>query len=369
MEGEALVALFACVGWLLGAVATATVPHAIADAGGSTHPRSMLVAPEHPVDPLHLSPALVAWAVAQVPTHGTPEARTDALLRALSRRGLFPDEQTRTAEEVFATGRYNCLGLATLLVPMARAVGVDAHFVRILDLETPVDLGGTVVVSGHVAAAFGAPGQLRVVDPVPTTDEQLRAASRLSDVEAAALYHVNRGAEETLAGEPAAALRWFALAEALAPALPELWVDRGVALARLDRPDEARAAYEHALELDPRDGSAWRNLARLLSEAGDPNAARASLEALSGRLRRDPLTQLALGDAWLSVGDPERALQAYRAALFLGGKPAVVLAARSVAADAAGRTRAGARWFARAERLDPEHPRVVRARLLRSTTR
>jgi Flp pilus assembly protein TadD len=325
-------------------------------------------APADPVAPDRPTPEMVAWARARVPARGTDDAIVDALLDALSDRFRAEHERggppggTGTASEVFATGRYNCLSLALLVVPLARELGVDAHYVRIRDLRTPVDLGGTVVVAGHVAAAVGAPGRARVVDPVPATDDERRVAVSIPDAEAVALYHVNRGAEATLAGAPAEALAWFDLADEVWPDLPETWVDRGVALARSGRASDALDAWRAAVAVDPWHGPAWRNLARALAAAGDPEGARATLTALSGEVRRDPHTRLALGDAWAQVGELDRARRAYRGAAFAGGASAAVRAARGELALASGDPGRAARWLRRAERVDPSHPRVATLR-------
>jgi tetratricopeptide (TPR) repeat protein len=54
-----------------------------------------------------------------------------------------------------------------------------------------------------------------------------------------------------------------------APACARVLNKRGVALVALDRRDDARAAFEAALELDPRSAAAIVNLGNLLLEAGD----------------------------------------------------------------------------------------------------
>lgn len=317
-------------------------------------------APAVPVDPAALPAEVLTWVEDHVPGHGLAEERAEALLAALSARGLTPDAATRTGAEVFATGRYNCLGLAHLIVPLARNVGIDARYVRVRSLAEPVDLGDTVVLSGHVAAAFGSPGAGRwqVVDPVPTTDEELRGVVVLTDAQAAALHHVNRGAEETLAGRPAEALRWFALAEALADDVPELWVDRAAALRRLHRDAEAEQALRRALAVDPTHGPAWRGLAHLQADRGRPDAAQQTLEAVAGRARRDPLTALALGDTFAELGAWVEARAQWRRARRLGASPPAARAALGRAALNLGDRARAERLLQRAAAAAPDHPRV-----------
>jgi Flp pilus assembly protein TadD len=81
-----------------------------------------------------------------------------------------------------------------------------------------------------------------------------------------------------------------AVAEAvrLAPANPEIHNMRGMALARAGRTDEARAAYERALELDPHHTHALNNLGALDARRRPVRAAR----RLSAAASLDPQREL-----------------------------------------------------------------------------
>ena len=61
----------------------------------------------------------------------------------------------------------------------------------------------------------------------------------------------------------------FAKAAEEDPAFAEAWNNRGHCLARLDRTEEAIAAYRKALEVKPGYGAAWNNLAVALYRKND----------------------------------------------------------------------------------------------------
>ena len=70
-----------------------------------------------------------------------------------------------------------------------------------------------------------------------------------------------------------AALELFEASIGKAPAEPQGHTGKGIALHMLARPDEARAAYRRALEIDPRYPLALKHLGVLLQECGELDAA------------------------------------------------------------------------------------------------
>jgi Ca-activated chloride channel family protein len=99
---------------------------------------------------------------------------------------------------------------------------------------------------------------------------------------------VREGNEKLLSGDAAGALERYQAAEQEAGPHPEIDFDRGDALQALGRHDEARQAWQRALERDQAgtlSSRALQNMGNALDAAGDhEGAARALTEAL----RRDP---------------------------------------------------------------------------------
>jgi Flp pilus assembly protein TadD len=106
--------------------------------------------------------------------------------------------------------------------------------------------------------------------------------------------------------------RWRAVLAA--EELPEAWFNLAVVLERLQRPDEARAAYQQALRLRPTFGPAAANLA-LLEEPADPRRAVESYQALLRRFPDDPQVRVRLASLYLASGQLDDAWRLAREAL------------------------------------------------------
>lgn len=106
--------------------------------------------------------------------------------------------------------------------------------------------------------------------------------------------------------------RWRAVLAA--EELPEAWFNLGVVLEQLQRPAEARAAYQKALQLRPSFGQAATNLA-LLEEPADP---RRAVEIYQVHLRKypdDPQVRVRLATFYLGAGQLDDAWRLAREAL------------------------------------------------------
>ena len=89
----------------------------------------------------------------------------------------------------------------------------------------------------------------------------------------------------------------------------------GVALLMLDRPGEARDAFERAIELAPGAFPAWCNLSSALLALDQAAEAVHAIERALGTMPANPALWNALANACRAVGDHQRARNVYRAAL------------------------------------------------------
>jgi len=80
-------------------------------------------------------------------------------------------------------------------------------------------------------------------------------------------------------------------------------------------PEEARHAYQQALELDPAMADAHVNLGRLYHEAGQPSQAEAHYRAAAKQAPDDPVAHFDLAVLLEEQGRTDEAIQAYRCAL------------------------------------------------------
>jgi tetratricopeptide (TPR) repeat protein len=94
---------------------------------------------------------------------------------------------------------------------------------------------------------------------------------------------------------PAAeALEQFQVALQLDPRSAAAHTNAGLALAALQRPQEARREFEQAVQLDPANVDAHINLARLLEQLGDATAARSHYQSALLLRPEDPEAQAGL---------------------------------------------------------------------------
>lgn len=131
-------------------------------------------------------------------------------------------------------------------------------------------------------------------------------------------------------------------------------------LRRLGEHAAAEEAYRQALEADPRELSAYQNLARLLRLDGRDQEAR-ELEAVAERQgSRNPWNYLQLGDMHLRYGRVDEAERMYRKALGLDREMADAWAALGFLAQQTDQLAEARRLLDKAKKRDPENPRVAR---------
>ncbi len=117
--------------------------------------------------------------------------------------------------------------------------------------------------------------------------------------------------------EARACVRAGKLGPGRAPPLDaEAWYERGGRL-EASAPEQARAAYERALELAPRHAEARVNLGRLLHDAGDVAAAEHQYRLALAANPNDATATFNLGVALEDLGRTDEAIQAYQKATAL----------------------------------------------------
>jgi tetratricopeptide (TPR) repeat protein len=94
----------------------------------------------------------------------------------------------------------------------------------------------------------------------------------------------------------------------------EQWFDLGCEL-DASSPEEARHAYQHALELDPSLADAHVNLGRLYHAADQPAQAEAHYRAAAQQMPDDPIAHFNLAVLLEERGRADEAIQAYQCAL------------------------------------------------------
>ncbi len=319
--------------------------------------------PESLIWPWELGPNLRGWLSRQAVGRRPAERLQVAFhqLLAAGGRGLEYDaEVTGTADEVFDSGRANCLGFTLLFVGMARELDVDAGFFRIDRAESYRREGDLIFVSEHITAGYEANGEERLVEFTLAPEVDYGRALEIPDLTAMALFYSNRGAEELRDSDPGEAVRWLEVAVRLDDSEASAWTNLGVARRRLGELEVAEAAYRRAVELDPGHLAAYINLSGVLRLRGEGDAAREIVRLLDRGDNRNPYAYLVLGDASLEEGRLDDARRYYRRAVSLGRRDAEPRAAMGLWALTNGDASNARRWLRRARRIDQFEERTVR---------
>jgi tetratricopeptide (TPR) repeat protein len=320
--------------------------------------------PDTIIVPFEVSEPMRAWALNNVPRYtGRATDRLDALLSALLREhgGInleYEGRVSRPAQEVFETGKANCLGFTMLFVGLSRSLGINTYFLLVDDLVTAQQEGDLVVLSGHVTSAFGPPSERTVLDFAVAPVREYRNVGPINDLTAIALYYSNRGAEELRDGDPEKAREWLEVATKLDPELDDPWINLGVALRRLGDYPAAERAYRTALEIDASASSAYHNLAALLRRSNRIDEADELLTLAKSLNSRNPFNFVSLGDMALRRGNHDEAARYYRRAIRLAPDDAYGYAALGRLELAAGDERQARSLLKKARKKNPEDLRV-----------
>jgi tetratricopeptide (TPR) repeat protein len=145
----------------------------------------------------------------------------------------------------------------------------------------------------------------------------------------------------------------------LPPGLGHWLAQRAMVQARAAGPARRVALLEHARHLDPGSGEAWLLLGLTHLELGQPAEALASLER-SRRLLANLGTDVALGNAYLELGQARRAATCYQRALarhpgYFRARANLVEALRQL-----GQLDEAAEQLRIARQLQPGHPKLGR---------
>lgn len=330
--------------------------------------RSRGLNPAKTLVPFQLTPEMEQWAREAVPERVPKEQKVDRLLDALTTmEGLnleYKADFTGTAREVFESRTANCLSFTHLFVAMARSLDLDPYFLRIDEIETFAREGDLVIRAGHITAAAGPPTSPRFLEFSQVRDADYTRFTRISDLEAIALFYSNRGAEYLRQGRVSDAVWWLERAVVLAPNQPDAWVNLGVARRWEGNDDLAEASYRQALEINPDTSAAYHNLAALYRQQGDEEAVEELLALTDRRDNRNPFTYLQLGDLSLRQGDLEAAERFYKRALRLDSELATTHAALGLWAEASGKRREAHKRLEKALELDPYDSRASQLELM-----
>ena len=267
---------------------------------------------------------------------------------------------TRTAIEAFRARRGNCLSFVNLFVGLARASDLNPFYVEVVDYQKWSHQAGMVVSQGHIVAGMYLSGELQTYDFLPYRPKAYRDFNPIDDLQAAAHYYNNLGAEALLAGDMQEARRLIEIAAAIAPDFPKALNNLGVIRARSGDAAGAEQAYKQALAADPGNSAVMTNVARLLQQAGRGNEAEEMLASIEAGNTTNPYFFVYQADMALVRGDQKRALDYMSKALSLDSESPDVHVGLVKVYLALGETDKARHHLARALALDATNPEARR---------
>lgn len=144
-------------------------------------------------------------------------------------------------------------------------------------------------------------------DQLLSVGEPERALEELEGVPGNFVVHGLRATAALAAGQPERAELEARATVAASSENPVGWSRLAAALAEQDRLDEARAAWEAALERNPGSGPSWTALGELAEEQGDLETAERCYQTALEATRADTRARWRLAALWIERGEAERA--------------------------------------------------------------
>jgi Flp pilus assembly protein TadD len=274
-------------------------------------------------DILALSPAMLAFLDNALGADVPRSQRTTRLARAILEPGAlgfsYDALRTLSAADAFDQRRGNCLAFSNLFIAMARQLGLDAWYQEVPLPPQWSDIDGVWLVNLHVNVVIPATNGHWVVDVSGQEMTDNQRARRLTDAEALALY-LTTSAPALLARDLPLAHAYLHKAIGVAPRLPHVWSNLGVAYDRNGQTGDAIRAYELALQLDPVESRSANNLFEIFKREGNLSAAEKLQSRVEKRRRRNPYYQYQLARQALAEQRYEDADRLLRRAIALNNR-------------------------------------------------
>jgi tetratricopeptide (TPR) repeat protein len=271
------------------------------------------VDPARVPDPTAATPE-IAEAAKRMAGPGTPAERLWRLQQALVDRRDFGFERdlggTFTAAEAFRERRGNCVSFTNLFIAMGRSLGISLNASLVKRRPESEKHGELVVVYSHMVAVRPRGRVAQVYDFWGQGADPSAELAPLSDVDVAGIGFGNAGVGKLEHGDVVGAAADFETAVRLAPALPGLWANLGLARWRSGDEEGALGAYAQGLAIDAGSAPVLQNLALLFSETGREPEARAALAAANSG-ETTPYSLLARANLEMAAGHVDEALRLY----------------------------------------------------------
>ena len=176
---------------------------------------------------------------------------------------------TLTAADTFNHRTGNCLSFTAMFIAMAREAGLKAWFQEVKLPPEWSSVNETFLVSMHINAVVQDARSEYVVDVSGAQRTKWIRTRKLSDAEAEAQFYNNHGADALVKNDLATAFAYLVKAIRTAPDISYVWSNLGVIYNRNGQVDDAKQAYDVALEINPAEIVALNNLHTIYVKEGD----------------------------------------------------------------------------------------------------
>jgi len=304
----ALLALGACAAWQPGKV----TPPPLLNAGPEVQVDD--------VDVLAVSPAMQDFLDRYVLKYDSAQTRLELLTLAITSAGVlnfkYNDSRTLTAAEAFDTRSGNCIGFANMMVALARAAGLDAHYQEVFIRPEWSDYeDDTVLLFNHVNVLIDTPRMSWVVDVSGIDIRPTERRRTLQDSYAKSLYLNNIAVDSLLVNDLPTAYAYMRKAIESDPSATDPWVNLGVLYGRNGQLDDAAFAFNRALAIDPTEHSAMSNLYEVYIDQGKLDLAADIAQRVERYRRNNPYYLLKLSDQALANKQYRQSIELLKSAI------------------------------------------------------
>lgn len=218
--------------------------------------------------------------------------------------------KTYSAVETFRNRQGNCISYAILMVVLGRELGLEMHFNEVqIPPSWDIQTEHTIILFRHLNVLTKVKGKRVVLDLNIDEYDSSYPQRRITDCEAEAHYHNNRGVNYLNADDMEQAFLHFRKALTLQPGQAFIWGNMGALYLRNGRYPEAEAAFLHALTLDSSDITAISNLQRLYVRQGNTKLANYYRKEAERSRMKNPYYRYYLAGKLLDENQPDLALK------------------------------------------------------------
>jgi tetratricopeptide (TPR) repeat protein len=272
------------------------------------------------VDILALSPAMHDFLDRYVLAYDNPQTRLELLTLAITSAGVlnfkYDESSTLTAAQAFDTRSGNCIGFANMMVALARAAGLDAHYQEVFIRPEWSDYeDDTVLLFNHVNVLIETSRMYWVVDVSGISIRPTERRRTLKDSYAKALYLNNIAVDSLLANDLPTSYAYMRKAIESDASATDPWVNLGVLYGRNGQLDDAAFAFNRALAIDPTEHSAMSNLYEVYIDQGKLDLAADIASKVERYRRNNPYYLLKLSDQALANKQYRQSIELLKSAI------------------------------------------------------